>query len=149
MVRKLRLMFVPEGIAVVAMNYTLSAPGVPSWPVNFEDVRNAVRWARASAGEFDFNPNEFAAIGESAGGHLAALLGTNPDGPITTGGDPALRAMFMGRSRRGCKRWSIFMDRRSLAALEQESPIASPAVVQFLGGKPGQIPQTLCGRFAG
>src|SRR5262249_37672597 len=44
---KVAAMVVPEGIAVVAMNYTLSARGSPSWPANFEDVRNAVRWARS------------------------------------------------------------------------------------------------------
>src|SRR4051812_14445343 len=37
-------MFTPKGIAVVAMNYQLSAPGASSWPANFEDVRNSVCW---------------------------------------------------------------------------------------------------------
>src|SRR5262245_49796157 len=30
--------FTPEGYAVVAPNYLLSAPGKPTWSVNFEDV---------------------------------------------------------------------------------------------------------------
>jgi acetyl esterase/lipase len=141
---KVALMFVPEGIAVVAMNYTLSTPGSPSWPSNFLDVRNAVRWARLNAGEFGLNPNEFAAIGESAGGHLAALLGTNPDGPITSGGGGDLAAGNGDGSSSVSARVQAVVDfygPTSLAMLEAESPLAAPAVVQFLGGTPAQVPQ--------
>ena len=66
----------PDGYVVVAPNYELSAPGKPTWPVNFEDVQAAVRWVRSNAGTLGINPNEIAAIGESAGANLAALLGT-------------------------------------------------------------------------
>ena len=44
--------------------------------MNFEDVQAAVRWVRANAGALGINPNRIAAIGESAGANLAALLGT-------------------------------------------------------------------------
>jgi acetyl esterase/lipase len=132
-------MFVSKGIAVVAMNYTLSARGAPSWPANFEDVRNAVRWARASAGQFGLDPNQFAAIGESAGGQLAALLGTNPDGPITSGGDAALGDAYGAVSAR-VDAVIDFYGPTDLATLEEQS-IAAPAVVQFLGGTPAEIPQ--------
>jgi acetyl esterase/lipase len=140
------VMFVREGIAVVAMNYTLSTPGSPSWPSNFLDVRNAVRWARSNAGAFGLDPNEFAAIGESAGGHLAALLGTNPDGPITSadGGGPAEGAGAGDGSGSVSARVQAVVDfygPTSLAALKAESPQAAPAVVQFLGGTPAQVPQ--------
>ena len=134
-------MVVPKGIAVVAMNYTLSAPGAPSWPANFEDVRNAVRWARASAGAFDLDPDHFAAIGESAGGHLAALLGTNPDGPITAGGDPSAGDVYGSVSAR-VQAVVDFYGPTDLAALERESARRRPAVVQFLGGTPAQVPQS-------
>jgi acetyl esterase/lipase len=138
---KVAEMFVPDGIAVVAMNYMLSAPGAPSWPANFEDVRNAVRWARTSAAEFGLDPNHFAAIGESAGGHLAALLGTNPDGPISTGGDPAAGDSYGAVSAR-VQAVIDFYGPTNLAALEEQSTEASRAVVQFLGGKPAQLPQS-------
>ena len=68
--------FVQDGYAVVAPNYVLSAPGNPTWPVNFEDVQAAVRWVRSNAGTLGINPNEIVAMGESAGANLAALLGT-------------------------------------------------------------------------
>jgi acetyl esterase/lipase len=132
--------FNPHGIAVVAMNYQLSAPGAPSWPANFEDVRNAVRWARVNAGVFGFDPNRFAAIGESAGGHLAALLGTNPDGPVTTGGDAADLGGLAASAR--VQAVVDFYGPTDLAALDAESPEAALAIEQFLGGKPGRMPQT-------
>jgi acetyl esterase/lipase len=138
---KVAAMVVPEGIAVVAMNYTLSARGSPSWPANFEDVRNAVRWARSSAAAYGLDPNRFGAIGESAGGHLAALLGTNPDGPITTGGDPAAGDVYGPVSAR-VQAVVDFYGPTSLAALDAESPLAAVAVEQFLGGTPGQVPQS-------
>jgi acetyl esterase/lipase len=134
-------MFTPEDIAVVAMNYTLSTRATPSWPANFEDVRNAVRWARTNAGSYGLDPNHFAAIGESAGGHLAALLGTNPDGPITAGGDPAAGDVY-GSVSAQVQGVIDFYGPTSLAALDGESPTAAPAVEQFLGGTPGQVPQS-------
>jgi acetyl esterase/lipase len=133
--------FTREGVAVVAMNYQLSAPGASSWPANFEDVRNAVRWARVHAGQFGLDPNRFAAIGESAGGHLAALLGTNPDGPVTSGGDPAAGDVFGPVSAR-VQAVVDFYGPTNLAALDGESPAAAPAIEQFLGGKPAQVPRS-------
>jgi acetyl esterase/lipase len=41
-----------------------------------EDCKAAVRWLRAHASEHRLDPDRFAAWGASAGGHLAALLGT-------------------------------------------------------------------------
>jgi acetyl esterase/lipase len=71
------------GFAVVAPNYTLSSPGNPSWPRNLNDLRQAVLWIRANGGSYGLDPGRIAAMGESAGGHLAALLGTDPGGPGT------------------------------------------------------------------
>jgi acetyl esterase/lipase len=69
------------GIAVAAVDYRLS--GEATWPAQLHDAKAAVRWLRARAGELGIDPDRIAAWGESAGGHLAALLGL-------TGFDPAL-----------------------------------------------------------
>jgi acetyl esterase/lipase len=66
-----------QGIAVAAIDYTLARPGRPAWPSNLEDARKAVRWVRAQAGLYGLDPGRIAALGASAGGHLAALLGTD------------------------------------------------------------------------
>jgi len=47
--------------------------------LQIEDCKAAVRWLRANASEYRLDPNRFAAIGSSAGGHLAAMLGTTGD----------------------------------------------------------------------
>jgi acetyl esterase/lipase len=61
------------GIAVASIDYRLSGEAV--WPAQLHDAKAAVRWLRAHAAEVGVDPDRIAAWGESAGGHLAALLG--------------------------------------------------------------------------
>lgn len=70
--------FAQHGLAVFAIDYSLSRPGAPSWPTNRDDVRAAVAWVRRHAGRFGVDPDRVAALGASAGGHLAALVGVDP-----------------------------------------------------------------------
>jgi acetyl esterase/lipase len=70
-----------EGIAVASADYRLSGEAV--WPAQLHDVKAAVRWLRARAGDLGIDGGRIAAWGESAGGHLAELLGL-------TAGDAAL-----------------------------------------------------------
>lgn len=46
------------------------------WPAQLDDVQRAVRWVRANADHYGVDPNRIGAYGHSAGGHLAAHLGT-------------------------------------------------------------------------
>jgi acetyl esterase/lipase len=120
--------FVSKGYVVVAPNYELSAPGSPTWPVNFEDVQAAVRWVRGNAGMLGINAGEIVAIGESAGANLAALLGTgSPDGSVGVVSS-AVNAVV------------AFSTPTDLAALQSESPLAALAATQFLGGTPEEVP---------
>ncbi len=66
-----------EGFVVVAADYRLARPGVPGWPAALDDLREAVRWIRRHADGLGIDPDRIAAFGQSAGGHLAALLGTS------------------------------------------------------------------------
>jgi len=75
--RPVPLPFLAEGYAVASINYRLSQHAL--FPAQIEDCKAAVRWLRANAGRYGLDPNRFAAWGESAGGHLAALLGTAGD----------------------------------------------------------------------
>jgi len=63
-----------EGYAVASINYRLSPEAV--FPAQLEDCKAAVRWLRAHADEFGIDPNRIGVWGASAGGHLAALVGT-------------------------------------------------------------------------
>ena len=65
------------GIAVASVDYRLS--GEATWPAQLHDAKAAVRWLRARAGELGIDPERIAAWGESAGGHLAELLGLTED----------------------------------------------------------------------
>ena len=53
-----------------------SGSGANPWPAQLDDAQRAVRWIRAHADEFDLDPDRICATGHSAGGYLAALLGT-------------------------------------------------------------------------
>ena len=65
------------GIAVASVDYRLT--GEATWPAQLHDAKAAVRWLRARAGELRIDPDRIAAWGESAGGHLAELLGLTTD----------------------------------------------------------------------
>jgi acetyl esterase/lipase len=64
-----------QGYAVVAVNYRLSWEAV--FPAPVHDVKAAVRWIRANANRYRFDPDRIAAWGGSAGGYLASMLGTS------------------------------------------------------------------------
>ena len=120
--------FVPRGYVVVAPDYKLSAPGRPTWPVNFEDVQSAVSWVRAHADTLGIDPDRIAAIGESAGANLAALLGTASGSNRTESQSSSVQAVV------------AFSTPTDLTALTGESPLAAHAAAQFLGGTPEQVP---------
>jgi len=65
------------GVAVASVDYRLS--GEATWPAQLHDAKAAVRWLRSRAGELGVDGDRIAAWGESAGGHLAALLGLTGD----------------------------------------------------------------------
>ena len=69
--------FVARGFAVAAINYRLSQHAV--FPAQIEDCKAAVRWLRANATRYGYDPERAASYGASAGGHLAAMLGTAGD----------------------------------------------------------------------
>ncbi|MFP4054707.1 MAG: alpha/beta hydrolase fold domain-containing protein [Phycisphaerae bacterium] len=63
---------VEAGFALVAANYRVT--GQAPWPAQIEDCKAAIRWARAHGGQYDLDTDRFGVIGDSAGGHLAALV---------------------------------------------------------------------------
>lgn len=68
---------VPKGYAVASIDYRLSQEA--PFPAQIEDCKSAVRWLRANAMKYKLDPDRIGAWGTSAGGHLAALLGTSGD----------------------------------------------------------------------
>jgi acetyl esterase/lipase len=64
-----------NGYAVVSINYRLTPEAL--FPGQIQDVKAAIRWIRAHAGEYALEPRKIALWGDSAGGYLAALAGTS------------------------------------------------------------------------
>jgi acetyl esterase/lipase len=71
------------GYVVLSVNYRLS--DAARFPAQLHDVKAAVRWVRANADELGVDPDRIGVWGHSAGGHLAALVGTTGDLPELEG----------------------------------------------------------------
>ena len=64
------------GFIVVSIDYRLAPKHL--FPAQIEDSKAAVRFVRANAKRFHIDADHIGAMGESAGGHLVALLGLVP-----------------------------------------------------------------------
>lgn len=76
------------GISAFVLNYRL-APN--RHPVPLNDAKFAVRYVRVNAAQFNILPDHIAILGFSAGGHLAATLGTHFDLGDPSAADPLER----------------------------------------------------------
>lgn len=65
------------GLAVASVDYRLS--GEARYPAQLEDVTAALGWLRERGATYGIDPGRVAVWGESAGGHLAALLALTTD----------------------------------------------------------------------
>ncbi len=78
-----------RGWTVFSVRY--SGTDEATFPKPLQDVKQAVRWVKVHASEFGVSPNSVVAMGFSAGGHLAAMLG------VTAGTfEPAVPAALAG-----------------------------------------------------
>lgn len=64
-----------HGYAVASISYRLS--NVATFPAQIHDCKGAIRWLRANAKRLGYRTDRIAVAGSSAGGHLAALVGTS------------------------------------------------------------------------
>jgi acetyl esterase/lipase len=64
------------GYTCVSASYRLLPE---TWPAQLEDVKAAIRWARAHAGDLGVEPDKLALIGYSAGGYLALTASAEAD----------------------------------------------------------------------
>lgn len=75
--------FAAQGYVVASVGYRLKKEA--RYPAAIEDTKCAVRWMRAHAGALNVDPDRLAAIGGSAGGHLAMMIGYSSDEPELEG----------------------------------------------------------------
>ncbi len=71
------------GFFCVSINYRLSPQHL--FPAHIHDCKAAVRWLRVHASDLGVDTDHIGVWGGSAGGHLAALLGTSYDVPELEG----------------------------------------------------------------
>ncbi|TYB97865.1 alpha/beta hydrolase [Micromonospora sp. WP24] len=74
-----------RGYAVADVDYRLALEA--PYPAQLIDVQSAIRWLRHHRRELRLDAGRFAALGESAGGHLAAMAG------LVGEGDTAIQAV--------------------------------------------------------
>lgn len=72
-----------EGFALFSVCYRLTLPSNMSvWPQAPNDIRAAVQFVRGRAKDFGLDPDRIAMTGDSAGGHLSALVALAGDSPL-------------------------------------------------------------------
>jgi acetyl esterase/lipase len=80
-------LFARLGVAVFSIQYRLGKEG--GFPQNIRDCRNAVRFIRKNAAQFNIDPDRILVTGGSAGGHLSLMTAMVPenfdDGGATLG----------------------------------------------------------------
>ncbi|HSP53579.1 MAG TPA: alpha/beta hydrolase [Cryobacterium sp.] len=128
-----------EGFVAYSVNYRLVPDAV--FPAALDDVALAVEWVRdpVNAQTYGIDPDRIGAFGGSAGGNLAALLGTRGSGSLTEGArvaavaelsaplDLSHRALVTGRAPAGLA--NIVLDYVGCDALQgcARAAAASPA----------------------
>src|ERR1700691_530791 len=83
--------FTQRGFRAFVLSYRLSSHGY-LLPVPLLDARRAIQTVRARALDYHIDPDRIVVIGFSAGGHLAALAGTQPVPGNPDAEDPIERA---------------------------------------------------------
>lgn len=106
-----------RGYVVVNASYRFAPENIYPAPVN--DLREALKWMHANASRYDIDPQQIAAMGYSAGGHLAAMLGVL-DGPA----EVRVQAVVDGAGPSDLRKYK-----------------GGKLVPQFLGGTQAQVPQ--------
>lgn len=75
--------FAQKGFSVASIQYRTSNEA--KFPAQLYDVKAAVRYFRANAKRYNIDPESIGVWGNSAGGHLASLLGTTNNNPAFEG----------------------------------------------------------------
>jgi len=91
--------FADRGAVAFVITYRKARPEGPGVADCIADVRSALRWVRSHAAELGLDPDRIAVVGESAGGHLAASLGTldafdHPDDDTAVRGRPDAMVLY-------------------------------------------------------
>jgi acetyl esterase/lipase len=115
---------------MASINYRLAAPAA-IWPAQIQDCKAALRWLRAHAQQYGYDPNRIGVIGESAGGHLVAMLGV-------TNGD---KTFDVGENLNESSDVTCVVDLFGIADFTQPMPALATNVKALLGGPAQERPE--------
>ena len=130
-VRAIAGAFTKRGYVAVAPQYRFCPKD--AFPAQVHDVKAAVRWIKTNAKKYQVDPDRIGAIGFSAGGHLALMLGLTSPADGLEGNVPA------GAPDSRIKAVVNYFGPTDLAA-KDIPPICKPWVRDLLGGTPQEKP---------
>jgi acetyl esterase/lipase len=130
---------VERGNAVASVDYRLST--VARFPAQVHDIKAAIRFLRAKQNQYGYDATRIAVAGNSAGGHLAALVGvTNGNGELE--GTVGEHSKEKSDVQAIVSLYGMF---NLTTILAQSTPhglgVRVPALQLLLGGQPQDVPQ--------
>ena len=128
------LFLVKQGYAIASVDYRLSPTA--KFPAQIHDLKAAVRFLRATAEDRNIAKEKIGVAGESAGGHLSALLGVSNHHQQLEG----KIGVFPNESSDVHAIVDLFGPTNFLTILPQSTPhglsVRVPALELLLGGRP-------------
>ena len=87
--------YASKGMVAISVDYRIEYLHHSTPFESFEDAKDAICWLRSHASDYQLDPDKIAVAGGSAGGHLAAALGTiGSDGAVPAGYRPNLSVLY-------------------------------------------------------
>jgi ankyrin repeat protein/acetyl esterase/lipase len=130
---------VEAGYTVASVDYRLSSAA--PFPAQVHDIKAAIRYLRARAARYGYRAERIAIAGASAGGHLAALVGT-------TNGSHELEGTIGNHLDQSSDVQAVvdyYGPTNFMTILSQSTPhglnVRVPAVQPLLGGQPDDQPE--------
>jgi len=130
---------VERGYAVASVEFRSSNDA--RFPADVQDIKAAIRFLRAKAGEYGYRADRIAISGASSGGHLAALVGTTNGLAQLEGNEgeytqesSAVQALVS---------WYGASDLTTILAQSTQFGVSvrEPALRLLLGGLPDEVPE--------
>lgn len=126
--------YTTRGYAVACVGYRLTDGGRNPFPAQIHDAKAAVRWLKANSQKYNLDPNKVGALGGSAGGHLAAMLGTSY-------GDSVLEGASLGNAEQSSKVFAtVVLQGPTYMLPVSEITNNAAGLRDYLGGDPNSNP---------
>ena len=130
--------YASKGMVAVSVDYRIGYLHHSTPFESFEDAKDAICWLRSHASDYQLDPDKIAVAGGSAGGHLAAALGTiGSDETVPAGYRPNLSVLYypvIDMVSRGYGFPEIKRDFEKISPIHHVSE-ATPSTLILLGTK--------------